>query len=82
MKKSSIKKIFAAVIIIIVFIILFAFILRKPASEPPIPTFDFLNGRKLTARIEEKTSVVSLSETLFVYSFEADFNDKLRGSKQ
>ncbi|MBN2590321.1 MAG: hypothetical protein JXA96_10700 [Sedimentisphaerales bacterium] len=62
MKKSSIKKICAAFIIIIVFVILFAFILPKPASEPPIPTFNFLSGQTLTAQIKQSHLLLVLAK--------------------
>ena len=72
MKKTSFKKICAAVIAIVVILILAAILLPKSAPVQ-VPTFKFLNGRTLTAFIESRQSFFLM--TSYVYSFEADFND-------
>jgi hypothetical protein len=50
---------------------LFVAVTRDPG---PAMSFNFLDGRKLIARIEEKPGKSAYKTTRDVYSFEADFN--------
>jgi len=71
-KKPAVK-ISAAAVIVVGFALLGLWIssLRTP---PPI-SFDFLDGRVITVRIEEDPGSTHYRSIREVYSFEADFND-------
>jgi hypothetical protein len=70
MKKSTIKIICAAVIIVAAILFLVVLFQSIPAS---IPKYKFLNGRTPVAQIEVKLDGYRISR--FAYSFEGDFSD-------
>ncbi len=72
MKKSTIKKIFPAIIVILVILILTAILQTRPA-QVPIPEFKFLKGRTLNAQFANND--LYEKDTYYYYSFEADYND-------
>ena len=73
MKKSSIKKIFAVVIIVLIISIIVITLKLLPDSEPD---YRFLTYKKpFTKLIEHKESTSIIKETRFYYTYETDFND-------
>lgn len=73
--RKLISKIFPiCVILIVVFLILFVLLPRDEA----IPSYRFLGDREPVACREEKTGSV---DTLYIYSFEGDFNDVCSNAK-
>jgi hypothetical protein len=72
MKKSSIKKIVIITLTVVILLVIVV-LLRSQPQQAPVPAFKFLSGRMLIAREEKNKS--GINETLFVYSFEADFNN-------
>ena len=70
MKKSSIIKISAAAVLILIILFIIGTLRYRPT---PAPTFKFLSGRGSYIRIDSLKP--KLRETRFIYSFEADYND-------
>jgi hypothetical protein len=72
MKRLNIIKI-SAIAVTMVILLVIVVLLRSQPQQAPVPAFKFLSGRMLIAREEKNKS--GINETLFVYSFEADFNN-------
>ena len=74
MKKSAVKRSLAFVVIVGISLTMIGLMLHYSRTEPSMPSFSFLSGRKPTYH-STNNSHYQYSITQDIYSFEADFND-------
>lgn len=74
MKKSAVKRFLAFVVIVGMVLTVIGLLLRYSRSEPSMPSFSFLNGRKPAYR-STNNSHYQYRIIQDIYSFEADFDD-------
>jgi hypothetical protein len=74
MKKTAVKRFLAFVVIVGIFLAVIGILSSYSRSEPSMPSFEFLNGRKPAYHCINN-SQYQYSITQDIYSFEADSND-------
>jgi hypothetical protein len=74
MKKSPVKSFLLYVVVVGIFLTMIGLIIHYSRQEPSMPSFSFLNGRKL-AYNSTNNSRTQYRTTQDIYSFEAEFDD-------